>query len=199
MYRCILIFILLFPCRLPAQEKPVFGEVKADKLFKCTEYAERDAVYATCNPVENICNSKYELEIRLHYYSMPHGGEGLIIVTYGNNKWDARMYKYERASLGYQLQYTIAKPEFNNMYNYSFSLVFDTLKSNHIFLLPSQAELPVKGWVSDGVGYAITFKAGDQFRTYYFNNPKSYMQMNENLPELKQYETIVRNLFNLFN
>jgi len=78
----------------------------------------------------------------------------------------------------------------------TFDTIFATLKANKIFTLPDQKELKTKGSVDDGTEYQLTFKAGDKFRSYEFQNPEIFTRYNKDIPEFVSYANIVETLFN---
>ncbi len=176
-----------------AQTKLNFGNVKADSNFKCKENFDGDY-----NVVQNICDSKNELEIRLKSSSMPHGNSDLIMLTYNNSKWSAKKYIFIRSAVYDIVSSVELKPNDDSMFNYVLSLIYDSLKINNIFLLPDQRTLELKGNISDGALYVLTFKASDKFRSYFFSNPKGYIIDNPEIKELNQYCTIVNYIRSLF-
>ena len=195
-YHCIL--FIFFAVSGYAQKKTDYGKVKEENKFDCAIHAQGDsALYG----VVNICDSKNELEIRLTGIYMPHGNSELIILTFDNQKWDVKKYTYTRQVPASKLEYTSFKTDAENasINKYLFNNLFDTLKQNNIFLLPGQGELPVTRSIHDGALYTLTFKAGNRFRSYSFDNPESYQQEYANIPEFKEYATIVHALKKLFN
>ena len=88
------------------------------------------------------------------------------------------------------LRFTFVTPIVND------DTLFSTLKKNRIFVLPDQKDLTLKSGVDDGNEYILTFKAGNKFRSYEFNNPDLYLVSNKKVSELENYVNIINILFN---
>jgi hypothetical protein len=170
-----------------SQEKLDYGKVKNDSNFNCIENSKLERY---CFQIGNICDSKNELEIRLRITYFPKCNSELIVLACADGKWGAEKYKFTKQGGGVSIDehaiYKIPKDD-QAIFNMAFKKGFDTLKLNNIFLLPDQAELNIKPFVHDGVGFGLTFKAGDKFRSYHFNNPDSYESEYKNVPEFKNY------------
>ena len=142
---------------------------------------------------------KNQFELRLTMYRRPSGGSELIIFTYNNQqKWDVKKYERRYGWLGSRLILTYYQGSYDRVQNYIFKLVFDTLKNNGTFTLPNQEELNLNRNVFDGAAYKLTFKANNNFRSYWFENPESYLEDNPEVIELKKYSIIVKILYSLF-
>jgi hypothetical protein len=180
-----------------SQQKLDYGKVETDSSFDCTENTNIERLFFD---VGNICNSKNELEIRLDQYAL-RGNNQLIILTYSNEKWGAEKYKKSRQGGGVYIDhhstYNIPDGE-QFIWDVVFRQILDSLKYNNIFLLPDQSKLNVDMIVHDGVGYRLTFKAGNKFRSYFFNNPESYQEEYDKIPEFKNYVKIYKTLVALF-
>ena len=71
-----------------------------------------------------------------------------------------------------------------------FSNVFDSLKANGLFQLPDASKLKYDHSIMDGVKFYLTYKANRSFRTYSFDNPRSYYEHNKDMPEFRQYDSL---------
>jgi hypothetical protein len=183
-----------------AQKTLDYGEVKADVNFKCPETAHWDsAIFG----VGNICDSKNELEIRFNTAFSPLMSN-LIMITFANGKWSARQFITKQGgSVGNKTECTtiLQDPYAKQIYDSVFAALFETLKQNNVFLLPNRNELTKPNAteaVNDGMYYDLTFKVGDKFRAYHFDNPKAYKQSYPDMIEYKNYTSIVDALTNLF-
>lgn len=177
-----------------AQDSLDFGKVKQDPAFDCVKSKTIEADFG----MSSICNSKNQFELRFTMYRRPQGGSELIIFTYNNQKWDIKKYEKRYGTLGVKLISTNYQGNFDRVNNYVFKLVFDTLKNNGVFTLPNQGELNLKRNVFDGAAYKLTFKANTNFRSYWFENPETYLEDNREVIELKKYSTIAKILKSLF-
>lgn len=178
-----------------AQDTLNYGKVKADTAFDCKNDNSGDPDFG----IGSICNSKNEFELRLQGYSRPHVGSALIVLTWNKqNKWDAKKFERISGSLGDKLISTIYRYPLDRLKNYNLNIVFDTLKNNHVFTLPNQNELNAKGDIMDGPVYRITFKVRNNFRSYIFRSPESFLEQNPGMTELKNYSAIVKILYSLF-
>lgn len=190
----IIILISFFITNCFAQDSLDFGKVKRDTAFDCIKSKTIEADFG----ISSICNSKNQFELRLTMYLFPKGGSELIILTYDNQKWDVKKYEHRYGALGSKLASTYYQGSYDRVHNYIFKLVFDTLKKNGAFTLPNQKELNLKGNVFDGALYKLTFKANNNFRSYWFENPETYLEENPEIKELKKYSAIVKILNSLF-
>lgn len=189
----IIILLSFFITNCFAQDSLNFGEVKQDTAFDCIKSTTSEADFG----INSICNSKNQFELRLTTYNRPHGGSGLIILTFNNQKWDVKKYEKRDGGLGSKLITTYYQGNYDRVQNYIFKLVFDTLKNNSVFTLPNQKELNLKRNVFDGAAYKLTFKANNNFRYYWFENPETYFEENPEIKELKKYSAIVKILNSL--
>jgi hypothetical protein len=195
MERLLIIIILsLFITNCFAQDSLDFGKIKHDTAFDCAKSKTLESAFG----INSICNSKNQFELRLTMYNRPGGGSGLIILTYNNKKWDVKKYQNTRGALGYKLTSTYYESNYDRVHEYIFKLVFDTLKNNNAFTLPNQEDLNLKGNIFDGAAYKLTFKANNNFRSYWFENPETYLEDNPEVIELKKYSAIVKILNSLF-
>jgi hypothetical protein len=186
-----LIILILYINCCCGQNKLDYGKVQNDSQFNCNNN------FNYSFEKNSICNSKNELEIRLYAIGFPHGNHIEIILTY-RKKWIATRYVLDICSLNDTITKTIQEDTNLNNYKLANSHIFDSLKANNIFLLPNQYELNIKRTVLDGAGYILTFKIGNKYRTYKFNNPESYANSHPEIKEFRQYANIARLMFALF-
>lgn len=190
----IIICLSFFTTNCFAQDSLIFGKVKHDIAFDCEKAKTLEPDFG----VNDICSSKKQFELRLTTYLRPGGGSELIILTYDTQNWDVKKYENKRGSLGRALTSTYYRDSYDSVHKLIFKLVFDTLKNNGVFTLPNQQQLNLKGKVFDGVAYKLTFKANSNFRSYWFENPETYLEDNPEVVELKKYTVIVKMLNSLF-
>lgn len=182
-----------------AQKTLDYGGVKGDSNFDCDQNAVGDSI---SYDIGKVCNSKNELEIRLRTSYAPHSGTNTIVITYNEGNWVAK--KFEIKFGGAVGAIVDSKRLFRNPYEPKgydsvFMSLFERLKKNEIFLLPSQINLHPKGMVMDGVVYLLTYKIGDKFRTYNFDNPQLYKKSNPDMKEFDEYQLIVNLITYLFD
>lgn len=177
---CIFIIANSFFCtQCFSQNKLDFGDVIGNDVSACKTKIDG-----------TICKSKNELEISLTGASLLVGRYKTVTITYNNTKWEASELEGD----------WVHNTKLNNAIvpNSSFEKIFDTLKINGIFTLPDQKELKYNGAVDDGIEYTLSFKAGKKFRSYSFDNPDLYLEMNKTSPEFLHYTNIVDILFKQF-
>ncbi len=188
-----LTLILLFvSSQTLAQDQLNYGKVLTDKDFTCNTRPFLDSFFN----LANICDAKNELEIRLRISYMPLPDFDFIVVTYDGNKWAATKYEEnwgDPSTSGAQIKSYKLQP------SRDFETIFSALKRNNIFTLPNQSDINIKRNILDGVVYTLTFKAGDKFRTYYFDNPTEYRKQNKKMQEFKNYERIATILYSWFD
>ncbi len=181
-----------------SQDKIQFGEIRSDSSFKVTHRTNyADSINFG---IGNISYSNNEFEIRLTTVWLPHAGYEIIILTYNNGTWDAKKFLFEHSHYYPTTSATYIQTDQSKktiIDNY-FESAFDTLKQNNIFLLPDMRELKFDRVIHDGVGFSITFKVKNQFREYFFDNPKQYAELNPDITEFKQFDRIVKEIRNLF-
>ncbi len=192
-----IIWILIFsPFCAYTQQRPEYGKVRSDSSFNCHEFNQDSIPYG----LGKICHSKNELEIRLKSIYRPNGGRELIVLSYANNTWDARKYMVTSGIVGSKIETTYFQNPYKNDHNIEmiFNNLFDTLKTNNIFLLPNQSEMGHELTVFDGTLYIITYKAGNKFRSYQYENPEAYLTQFPDKAEYRQLKTIIITLKNFF-
>lgn len=188
--RQLTIILLFISTQTSAQSQLDYGKVVANNNFVWTDRPFLDSFFN----LATISDTKNELEIRLGISYMPLPDFDFIVVTYGGNKWAAIKYEEDRSDTSlnrWQIKSYNLKPRRD------FETIFSALKRNNIFTLPNQSDdINVKRNILDGVFYTLTFKAGDKFRTYYFDNPTEYRKQNKKVREFKNYERIASILHN---
>jgi len=175
--RHLLIILLLISTQSFSQNQIDFGKVKADESFSCNspEFLDR------FDSLQVICKSNNPLEIRLKVSYHPSLKYALFVINYDGTRWVAT--KYEATYPG--------KPRSHNLKPIkNFDTIFLELKRSNIFLLPNQREVLRKIEVLDGVSYSLTFKAGNKFRTYNFDNPDFYSSRHRKISQLQDYNKI---------
>ena len=171
----------IWSCCACSQNKPDLGPVKSDPYFSLKHSLSPKE--KECG-LDDIYHSKNELEIRLNVEGQLFVFTELYVLTYNDTHWTA--IKYGNKSLR-KKQDTTALVK----------ALFNTLRQNNIFTLPDQdsIKLPSTFSVDDGVYYTLTFKTGNSFRSYNFNNPDPYLQEFKSIKAFENYTNIV-NAFN---
>ena len=187
---------LLHVATITGQPKLDYGTMQADSNFNCADDVEKFYF-----GVDNICNSKNELEIRLRIFSFPGGPSELIDLYYSNGKWCAEKFKSTRQGGNVTIKehsaYNIPADD-QPIFNIQFNGLFERLRQNNIFLLPNQGLLNYQKTIHDGVGFSLTFKAGNSYRRYHFDNPYQYQNNYPDIKEFRNYTNICNALINLF-
>jgi hypothetical protein len=183
--KLIFLILLVFGSRSFSQSQLEFGRVKADKHFSC----ESPSFLDRFDSLQAICKSENQLELRLRISYNPTLNYALIVVTYNGKTWTAT--KYESTNM--------SKPKpFKLQALKAYDSIFLELKRNNIFLLPNQSKISHKVEVLDGVGYHLTFKAGNKFRQFEFDNPSDYSQNHKDVKAFQNYNNIVEILTTWF-
>ncbi len=198
--RYLIIILFLHPLFANSQTTLDLGNVKIDSSFECLDRMVRDSFDFGVN---EICNSKNDIEIRLKSFYRPGGGRKLIVLSYSNGIWDLKRYQYVGMGMGGRKMETTSfknnqETRSDKLFEIRYTMLFDTLKLNNIFLLPDQSELGHELTVFDGSMYDITYKIGHQFRTYRYENPEKYLLRFPEKTEYKELMTIIRALRNFF-
>ncbi len=181
-----------------AQNKLDFGAIKADSHFSCNE--PQGAIEIDCG-LDKICNSKNELEIRVSAFYAPMPFFAIYVLTYSDSGWAAKKYEYNLAYKKYDTSHLIQIATLKS--RQTIENIFDTLKLNNIFTLPDQDslqhDLNIKSYVDDGSIYLVTFKVGNQFRKYDFDNPKIFHEKYREVKEFTYYLNIANVFYNAFD
>jgi hypothetical protein len=159
-----------------AQKQLDFGEIKASSNF--TTVAQKGT---------SICNSPYQLEISLTRAWSLMGRYENVSLTFDGMKWSA--VKLKGNWINGKIDTVAVSPVID------YDTLFSALKGNNVFLLDDQDLLKLKGSVDDGTEYSLSYKAGKHCRSYKFQNPEVYKEMNENVIVLTNYINIARLLF----
>jgi hypothetical protein len=191
--KMIFLLLLFASVRSFSQDQLDFGKVRADENFTCSDRPFIDSSYR----IDKICDSKNVFEVRLGIMYAPLPGFELIVLAYDGSNWTAIKYEDRFNDSAYntprgsgRVKVTQLKPKKD------FRRVFKALKRNNIFTLPDQNEIKVKRFVFDGVGYSLTFKAGNKFRTYTFDNTEEYRKRYKHIKEFRNYDCIVNTFWN---
>lgn len=179
------LILLLISTQSFSQNQLDFGRVKGDKSFSC----ESPDFLDRFDSLQAICKSKNQLEIRLRVSYNPSLEYALFVITYNGTSWTAT--KYEAMYLGKITSYRLKPLK-------DFDTIYLELKRSNIFLLPKQSKVLRRIEVLDGVGYNLTFKAGDKFRNYNFDNPEIYSNSHKRLQEFQDYNKIAKILTTWF-
>lgn len=192
-----ILLLLFFLNDIYAQNSLDFGKVKGDSTFDCDKNNELEF---NMFGISSICNSKNPFELRLETFGLGHFYYRLTNLTYDGLKWNAVRYETKLNLLGAQVSETYLKKQTDSISRLFFISLFDSLKSDNAFALPNQEELSINGSsVHDGTAYTFTFKVNNNFRSYNFMNPQSYLDANPKSVELKQYILIRDILESIFN
>ncbi len=175
-----------------SQKQLDYGSVIANPNFTCKE-----TILETYCKLRNICNSKNKVEIRLEVSYEPTIDFALYVLVNNDSGWSAT--KYSR-SLHHSSNNTSLSIDTHNMGNPQVAeKLFDTLKENNVFGLPEQDDLKINGFVDDGSVYTLTFKVGQNFRTYHFNNPETYEEIYGKVKQFKNYLNIANAFHHAFD
>ena len=153
-----LLLFTLIPFITFSQQKLDFGNIRFDSAELCKDYFI-NYTSSTC-PTDIICDSKNELEIRLTLTCGLVPCLKLYILSFNGKNWDSFLYKRSKEGCD-----TIKLKAKN-----SFDSVFLSLKKNRLFMLTDVDDISD----NDAASYRVTFKAGDKFRTYQFEDMKFY-------------------------
>jgi hypothetical protein len=179
------LILLLISTQSFSQNRLDFGRVKADKDFSC----EKSDFLDHFDSLQAICKSKNQLEIRFRVSYNPSLEYAFFVITYDGTSWTA--IKYEAMYLGKIRSYRLKPLK-------DFDTIFLELKRSNIFLLPKQGKILRKIEVLDGVSYDLTFKAGDKFRNYDFDNPDFYSDRHKRTQQFQDYNRIAKILTTWF-
>lgn len=197
MVRKFIILFLLYSSGMYAQKPLDYGMVKVDSVYDCHKTNLKfDSLYFG---IKSICNSKNELEIRLKIFRRPNGGTELIILAYDNIKWISKKFQLTHGIAGNKIDRTTFDDYFNDTtHNFVYRTIFKILKDNNVFALPDQDELNIVSNVYHGTRFELTFKAGNKFRTYAYENPEFYSNEYKDIKELKQFINLKNELQGIF-
>jgi hypothetical protein len=177
--RVLLLICCFFQFSASSQVRLDFGEVVGKDISMCNS-----------QDTAAICNSKSQLEITLTKASLLMGMYETVTISYDGLKWHSSKLEGNWIHNS-QVRYSVVPI-------LPFDTVFAILKERSIFTLPNQDELRYEGSVSDGAEYVLSFKAGAKYRTYSFENPSIYLRFNKHLKAFKDYEAIVKTIFEQF-
>jgi hypothetical protein len=128
----------------------------------------------------------------------------LIILSFNSNKWIAEKYYPQYITKRKKILSEILMKKTKTDSAGLFMSIFDSLKSNQLFLLPDQRTVIKRTInegviaVSDGVLYTITYKVGNLYRRYYYGNPEIFATHYPKELEYKQVIAIIHLLDNIF-
>lgn len=177
-----------------SRNKIGYGSVKSDPSFSCNDTQNQVEIYCR---LDKICNSKNELEIRLAVEYKPLADFALYVLTKNDNGWTATKYSRDFHHSNNNNSIPITSHKLNVQQD--IEKLFDTLKQNDVFSLPDQKDLKVQDYVDDGSWYTLTFKVGEKFRKYEFNNPDIYQEEFGQVVEFKKYLNIANIFYNSFH
>lgn len=178
---------LLISFHAVSQDYIKTGEVKSDKSFNCSSYTFVPEIYGqypyidSVYGIQNICGSKNDIEIRFAACHGPMPVFEIIILSLKDGEWAGKRFDFymqdyldvdsaRNADAKKIIVYPVKASE-------GFDELFKKLKSNNIFSLPDFKEVKNKphGPVC-GTTYSVTYKAGNDLRTYSFQNADYYIQ-----------------------
>jgi hypothetical protein len=186
--------LILFPIFTEAQKPLDYGHVINDSSFNCnTSNVPNSQIFG----LNSICDSRNEFELRLYIFALPAGNRHVIILGYDGIYWNLKKITRTGGAFGPTLiEKKMTIDTFSSVQKI-FSNVFDSLKTNGLFQLPNATKLKYDQSIMDGVKFYLTYKANKNFRTYSFDNPRSYYEYNKEIIEFKQYDLITTILYNL--
>lgn len=177
------------------------GKVKADPSFTCKDYSFVDPIYGTGTALDtaygipDICTSPNEVEIRLTTTYGPTSIFEFVILSFNGKEWTGKKYQFNLDPLYLPIDtaWTMKEQKVMVMHFPTDSLtgLFDALKRNHVFTLPDLKDIGVNKAATCGVTYILSFKAGNLFRTYSFNNTDAYMTKHPGRKKFKNYDAII--------
>jgi hypothetical protein len=200
MTRCFLYIVFFAGISPGLYAQPVLGKIKADLSFHCREYSFVDPLYGrgffmdSLYGIPKICDSKNDIEIRLSTTYAPTGFFNFSLFAFDGSKWSAKNYLFNFGdTIWYDTAYNTKQGSvvITDFPANSINIMFDLLTRNNIFTLPNQSEIPVKKLMTCGVMYVLTFKIGNRFRTYQFNNAKDYHKEYPRRKEFENYTNII--------
>jgi hypothetical protein len=176
-----------FSCCCFAQRQLDFGEIPRAVDSSFLGFFQRQYTVSGLIP---LTESKNQLEIR--YYAFGMFGGHCSILSFDGYRWH-----FVHSELSYDTSKTtrfdtidIAQPILEDS--------FDSLKVNKLFYLEGQRMLNIEQLVWDGAQGFVSYKAGNAFGTYDFDNPCDYANLRKNIAELKYYCN-VESTFNKLN
>jgi hypothetical protein len=188
------VFILiLFPLFIQAQKMPDTGKILADSNFICTDPIQPDSTEFN---VKEICHSNNDIEIRLK--TNVGATSELIILLFNNNKWTAEKYYPEYITRRRKILSEVLRIKTKNDSAGYFTSIFESLRSNSLFILPDQQGIKSRLFVVDGILYTVTFKVGNEYRRYRYSSPELQAKQYPNVPEYKQVLSIINLLNDIF-
>jgi len=184
----LLTIILLFvSSHVLAQGTKKMGKIRAGDTFDCSAYTFIHPLYGehpgidSAYGIKHICESENEIEIRFSACHGPMPIFEIIILSLKNAQWSAKKfefyiqkgYLYPDSAMNAESEQVFVSPVKSPE---GLDKIFDKLKKNNIFSLPDFSEIKNKPHgPSCGTMYLVTFKKGDQFRTYSFHNADYYV------------------------
>jgi hypothetical protein len=192
MFRFLAICLILSSCHSFAQKLDL-GTIKNDTSFSCRgvlvfDNRSIDSLYG----LGNLCASSNAVEIRLGIMYQPFPIFDIVVLSFNGNIWSAKKIEASLSDMLYgdrkkiRVHTLIAKIDLDSVFNY--------LKANSIFNLPDQDEIKPDGLVDDGAYYFLTYKAGNSFGSYKFNNPGYYKDKYREIPQFSNY-TAIKDVF----
>lgn len=177
-----------------SNKKLLLGTVIVDTLFE-------NRNLSTALSIDHIFKSKNTIEIRL-YSNLSTSKLECIILWYSDNwkAWNVGKYIYDKENS--KLLSVDLKPKKSLL-----DTAFEHLVSNNIFSLSTQSKINQSKFyidleakdislldvsVTDGVCYYVEFKVLNDFRQYKYCNPKAYNAALPNVPELKNFNNIIK-------
>ena len=128
-----------------------------------------------------------DVEISLSLSSMFRQIGGVYELSLKNNSWSATFYDNRTKKL---------KKITNS--DSILSATFLTLKDNNLFILPDQQTLKLKGSIDDGMSYSLMYTIGTNSRSYTYENPDLYLEINKGVKELEYFCNILTIFKKLF-
>jgi hypothetical protein len=198
--RRLLLFIILLSHQVYSQQNISTGSVVADDNFNCSKYTFIDPLYGvpafidSVYGVKNICESDSQIEIRFTTSHAPTTIFEIVILSFNNDVWSGKKFEFNSDTLYADSNLNAEKGKVK-VSDFKSTLTLDSifrmLTKNNLFSLPGLSEVKRKPQgPSCGLIHTITFKVGNKFRTYSFNNTAYYTEHSK--------KKIFRNYHNLF-
>ncbi|MGQ0738593.1 MAG: hypothetical protein ACT4OJ_05990 [Bacteroidota bacterium] len=126
----------------------------------------------------------------------------MIVLSFNDKEWIAEKYYPIYKTKGRKVISTSMTKMVKKDSAAQFHSLFDSLIMNQLFLIDDEHEVRKRMpdqivAISDGVLYTISFKVGDQFRRYWYDNPETHIKYSK-APEYKQVVEIIRLITSIF-
>lgn len=175
----------------------IFAQKDVNKIYLGKFYADSSSIIKSNNyyNLNSILKSPNQIEIRL-FIRHSWSGKRCIILQF-KDEWKKTIYKYNSAEKKYVIESVSSGKELDT--------IFQKLVSKNIFAIKNDIKIKYKYFdiktnkiegihhqITDGISYLIEFKVGQNYRSYYFENPEVYAGFETSNHDLHDFNSIVK-------